>query len=117
MMSVGALATIAAAGPANLAIVCIDNARYGETGYQTSLTGLGADLAAMARGAGIPTVVTVDAAAGLAGGRRLVQDGRGPLLVVLEVAPTDSRSIRHELDPAACRRRFRAAVAASESLI
>lgn len=113
MMNVGALATIAAIAPANLAIVCIDNARYGETGYQTSLTGHGADLAAMARGAGLERVTTIAAAADLAAGRAFIEREAGPLLAVLEVAPTDSRSIRHELDPAACRLRFRRAVAAS----
>ena len=33
LMNVGGLATIAVMNPANLAIVCVDNGHYGETGY------------------------------------------------------------------------------------
>src|SRR2546428_8031893 len=36
LMNVGALATIAVMNPPNLAIVCVDNGHYGETGYQKS---------------------------------------------------------------------------------
>src|SRR5713226_9640150 len=35
LMSVGALATIAVINPPNLAIICVDNGHYGETGWQT----------------------------------------------------------------------------------
>ena len=38
LMNVGALATIAVMNPPNLAIVCVDNGHYGETGYQKSQT-------------------------------------------------------------------------------
>jgi len=44
LMNVGALATIAVMNPPNLAIVCVDNGHYGETGYQQSHTSLGVDL-------------------------------------------------------------------------
>lgn len=52
LMGMGSLATIAAAGAANLAIAVLDNARYGETGSQHSHTGLTTDLAAVAAGCG-----------------------------------------------------------------
>lgn len=48
LMALGGLATIAAARPRNLDIIVLDNERYGETGMQTSHTGLGVDLAAIA---------------------------------------------------------------------
>lgn len=48
LMALGGLATIAVIGPCNLDIVVVDNERYGETGMQTSHTGLGVDLAAVA---------------------------------------------------------------------
>lgn len=35
-MNVGALSTIAVLNPPNLAILCVDNGHYGETGYQKS---------------------------------------------------------------------------------
>ena len=44
LMGMGALATIGARKPANLTIVVLDNALYGETGGQASHTGLGTDL-------------------------------------------------------------------------
>jgi len=52
LMGMGSLATIAAAGAANLAIAVLDNARYGETGSQYSHTGLTTDLAAVATACG-----------------------------------------------------------------
>ena len=49
-MALGGLATIAAANPRNLDIVVLDNHHFGETGMQTSHTGRGIDLAAIAAG-------------------------------------------------------------------
>jgi thiamine pyrophosphate-dependent acetolactate synthase large subunit-like protein len=62
LMALGGLATIVAAGPANLDIVVLDNEHYGETGMQTSHTGLGIDLAAIAAAIGFADsrVVTTD---------------------------------------------------------
>lgn len=110
LMNVGSLATIAAARPANLAIVCIDNGRYGETGYQVSHTALGADLAAMARAAGIVEVTTVDTLDDVPSARRLVEHSQGPAFILVRVAPTEGHSIKHELHPAACRLRFKQAL-------
>jgi thiamine pyrophosphate-dependent acetolactate synthase large subunit-like protein len=58
LMGLGALATIAAAGAANLAIAVLDNARYGETGSQRSHTGLTTDLAAVAAACGWTATAT-----------------------------------------------------------
>src|ERR1700710_2675030 len=51
LMNVGALATIA--------VVCVDNGYYGETGYQQSHTSLGVDLEKIAIGSGIKRTCTV----------------------------------------------------------
>ena len=59
LMGLGGLATIAVAAPANLVIVVLDNGHYGETGMQRSHTGLGIDLASIARAAGFAGAVTV----------------------------------------------------------
>ena len=59
LMGVGSLATVAVCAPDNLTIVVLDNGHYGETGRQTSHTGLGTDLAAVARGFGIARTHTV----------------------------------------------------------
>ena len=53
LMQLGSLATIAAVKPANLTIVVMDNSVYQITGAQPTATAHGADLAAIARGAGI----------------------------------------------------------------
>jgi thiamine pyrophosphate-dependent acetolactate synthase large subunit-like protein len=54
LMQLGSLATIAAQKPRNLAIVLLDNGTYQITGGQPAASALGADLVAMARGAGLP---------------------------------------------------------------
>jgi thiamine pyrophosphate-dependent acetolactate synthase large subunit-like protein len=53
LMQLGSLATVAAHKQTNLAIVIMDNGTYQITGGQPTSTGLGADIVAMARGAGI----------------------------------------------------------------
>jgi len=53
LMGLGSLATVAVQQPKNLAIVVLDNERYGETGQQLTHTGMGTDLAAVARATGI----------------------------------------------------------------
>ena len=53
LMGLGSLATVGVQKPANLAIVVIDNERYGETGMQTTHTAAGLDLAAVASACGL----------------------------------------------------------------
>jgi len=53
LMQLGALATIAARRPRNLAIVILDNGAYQITGGQVTATEAGADIVAIARGAGL----------------------------------------------------------------
>ncbi len=53
LMGMGSLATIGLQKPANLAIVVLDNERYGETGGQTSHTSAAADLVGVAKACGI----------------------------------------------------------------
>src|ERR1700748_3049662 len=87
LMNIGALATIAVMNPANLAIVCVDNGHYGETGYQKSHTSLGVDLEKIATGSGIKRTRTVAGEADLADGARLLREGNGTAFVVLKVRP------------------------------
>ena len=53
LMQLGSLATIAARRQKNLAVVIMDNGTYQISGGQPTGTGLGADIVAIARGAGI----------------------------------------------------------------
>src|SRR5437868_768032 len=89
LMNVGALATIAVVDPANLAILCVDNGHYGETGWQKSHTSLGVDLEKIAVGCGIKHTRTVAATADLAGGARLLRESNGACFVLLRVKPTE----------------------------
>ncbi len=110
LMNVGALATIAVANPPNLSIVCVDNGHYGETGYQKSHTSLGVDLEKMAIGAGIKATRSVAREDEIAGAARLIRESNTITFVCLRVKATNPPSYRRELDPAACRNRFRSAL-------
>jgi len=88
LMGLGGLATIAIAAPANLAIVVLDNGHYGETGMQRSHTGLGIDLASIARAAGFAGAVTVTDQAGLESAAQSIRErASGPRLYVVKVKP------------------------------
>ena len=53
LMQLGCLATVGAQAPKNLVIIILDNGGYQITGGQVAASELGADLVAIARGAGI----------------------------------------------------------------
>ncbi len=110
LMNVGSLATVAITNPSNLAIVCVDNGHYGETGYQKSHTALGVDLAAMASGAGIAAVRTVTQESEVAEAAALIRQMDGASFVLLKVKPTDPPKMRRSLDAAWAKHRFRQAL-------
>ena len=110
LMNVGTLATAAVMNPPNLAIVCVDNGRYGETGWQKSHTSLGVDLEQMAIGAGIRTTRVVTRPEQIPEASGLVRDGNGTSFVLMRVRPTESPPHKRDLDPATERIRFRAAL-------
>src|ERR1700746_1438829 len=110
LMNVGALATIAVMNPPNLAILCVDNGHYGETGYQKSHTSLGVDLEKIAAGSGIKRTRTISGEVELADGSRMLREGNGTAFIVLKVKPDDPPPYKRNLDPASCRERFRRAL-------
>src|SRR6266542_2510112 len=110
LMNIGALATIAVINPPNLAILCVDNGHYGETGYQKSHTSLGVDLEKIAAGSGIKRTRTVANEVELAEGARLLREGNGTAFVVLRVKPDDPPPYKRNMEPASCRVRFRGAL-------
>jgi thiamine pyrophosphate-dependent acetolactate synthase large subunit-like protein len=110
LMNVGALATVAVIDPPNLAIVCVDNGHYGETGYQKSHTSLGVDLEKMAQGAGIKRTLTLAQEGDIAAGARLIRDGNSTSFVLLRVKPSDPPPYKRSLDAAYGRLRFREAL-------
>ena len=109
LMNIGALATIAVLNPANLAILCVDNGHYGETGYQKSHTSLGVDLEKIAAGSGIKRTLTIEREGEISAGTRLIREGNASSFVLLRVKPTEPPAYKRDLDPANGRTRFRAA--------
>jgi thiamine pyrophosphate-dependent acetolactate synthase large subunit-like protein len=95
LMGLGGLATIAVAKPNNLTIAIIDNGHFGETGMQTSHTGLGLDLARVAAACGFSDAQVVDDMVGVERVRTLLHGAaEGPRLYVLRVkADSPPRSI------------------------
>ena len=110
LMNIGALAAIAVIDPPNLAILCVDNGHYGETGWQKSHTSLGVDLEKIALGAGIKRTRTVAGDADVADGARLLREGNGTSFVVVRVRPTEPAEFKRNFDASLCRDRFRAAL-------
>jgi thiamine pyrophosphate-dependent acetolactate synthase large subunit-like protein len=109
LMGLGSLATIGVTRPANLAIVVLDNAAYGETGMQASHT-VTAGLAAIARGCGIPLAFEVEDEAGLEDLAARLFAASDTLFACIKVAATDQKRVLPERDGVALKRRFRAAL-------
>jgi thiamine pyrophosphate-dependent acetolactate synthase large subunit-like protein len=87
LMGIGSLLTIAAKKPGNLTILVLDNGHFGETGMQVSHTGLGAQLDAIALGAGLRSVTEITDIKGVTDYRRRLQDiDGGPRLARLRIA-------------------------------
>jgi thiamine pyrophosphate-dependent acetolactate synthase large subunit-like protein len=86
LMGLGSLATIGVPKPRNLAVVVIDNERYGETGMQETHTARGVDLAAVALACGFARAIQVREPGELAPLRAAVHAGQGPLFTQIKVA-------------------------------
>ena len=110
LMGLGGLATVGAAAPGNLAIVVIDNERYGETGMQETHTAHGVDLAAVAAGAGFVEVGTLRTMDEVDSWVPKLLGGPGPLFAAVKVGTDPAPMVLPLRDGAAMRARFRAAV-------
>lgn len=107
LMGLGALVTLAGAAPANLSVICQDNAMHGETGGQPGHTGRAADIETMARGAGLASTLTISLPDEIAAARSFLAEAPGPRLLVARVQQTPPSDFRRDMDLAACRVRFR----------
>ena len=110
LMGLGALATIAVQGTANLAVAVLDNERYGETGMQETHTAHAADLAAMARAAGFPVTALARDGDGLDSAVRLLRDAPGPVFVTIKVRAETPPLVLPPQDGVELKDRFRAAL-------
>ena len=110
LMGLGALATIGVQQPANLAVVVIDNERYGETGMQTTHTAHGIDLAAVARGCGIKQSKVVTTMTGVKALRAAIHAKKGPLFAQVKVVAESVPLVLPPKDGVLLKVRFRAAL-------
>ncbi len=112
LMGLGSLASIAAQRPANLAIVVLDNERFGETGMQKSHTAHGTDLAAIAQGCGFPIAATITDESDLDRIVREIRSGQGPMLVVIKITAGEAPRVLPSRDGVDVKNRFRRAIGA-----
>ncbi len=109
LMGIGALVTVAAAGPQNLTVVCEDNSMHGETGGQTGHTAGVANLEAIARGCGISSAMVISEPDQVGDAAAFIAEASGPRFLVVRVLPTPPCAFKRDMDMAACRLRFRQA--------
>ena len=108
LMGMGGLATIAVSGARNVAVVVLDNGHFGETGGQRSHSGLGVDLAEVARVVGFPVVQTVTRLDQIEAARQAILDPTGgPTFVSIRITPEDLPRALPIRDGAHLRSRFR----------
>ena len=107
LMGVGALITVSSAAPQNLTIVCIDNSMHGETGGQPGHTSATADLAKIAEGSGIASVLTISRPNEISRAVEFLGTAPGPRFLIARVLPTPPSAFKRNMDMAACRVRFR----------
>jgi thiamine pyrophosphate-dependent acetolactate synthase large subunit-like protein len=113
LMGLGSLATIAVEAPRNLAILVVDNERYGETGMQASHTAQGVDLSAIAAGAGFAHAETIRTRRELDAWIPRAYEERGPLLAVVKVSSDPVPIALPPRDGTLLKHRFRAHVLGS----
>lgn len=110
LMGLGSLATIAVRKPLNLAVVVLDNERYGETGMQRSHTAFGADLPGMAAAAGFPVAGTVRDQAELDAALPVIREAPGPVFYSIKVRAEELDFVLPANDGIVLKDRFRQAL-------
>ncbi|MGD9043746.1 MAG: thiamine pyrophosphate-dependent enzyme [Desulfobacterales bacterium] len=110
LMGLGSLATVAAQRPSNLAIIVLDNERYGETGMQLTHTAGETDLGAIAAASGIPVCSTVDDSKSFKAAIPQIQKEAGPLFFNIKVRAEDLPLVLPPKDGAYLKDRFRLAL-------
>lgn len=109
LMGVGSFATIAAQAPGNLALLVLDNEAFCETGAQSGLTGKGADIAAMAAGAGIAVTMTARTHGDVPSLKEMLWQARGPALAVAKIKLTRDPVVLPPREGVLLQHRFREA--------
>jgi thiamine pyrophosphate-dependent acetolactate synthase large subunit-like protein len=107
LMGLGSLATVAIQAPTNLAIVVLDNERYGETGMQLTHTAGSVDLAAVAAASGIPVCSMVTDKKDFKLALPQIRKGIGPVFFNIKVRAENLPLVLPPKDGAFLKDRFR----------
>lgn len=110
LMGLGALATIGVQRPPNLAVVVLDNGRFGETGMQLSHTAQGVSLTAVAAACGFAWTEDVAEMHALAPLGARIQAMRGCGLARIAVRADEVERVLPTRDGVWLKNRFRASI-------
>ena len=107
LMGLGSFATIGAQKIKNLTIVVLDNSHYGETGMQSSHTGLGVDLVGIAASCGFAWSAHITDMAGVEALRPRLHRANGPGFASIGIAADDPPRVLPPRDGVLLKTRFR----------
>ncbi len=91
----------------DITVIVFNNFVYGETGGQMGHTAIRTDLARIAEGAGLPSVMTIRRPEEIAAAAKFLVEAAAPRFLLARVRPGPPTAYKRDLDPAACRLRFR----------
>lgn len=98
MMGIGSLSVVAAQAPKNFSILVMDNEMFEETGAQTGLSAVRADIAKIAEGSGIGKTMTVRSDNEVGALPDFLLKEQGPVLAVAKVGPSRDAPIYPTMD-------------------
>ena len=110
LMNAGSLSTVGFMQPDNLAMLCVDNGTYGETGNQLTHTARNADLELIARGCGIDSTLTVHSEEHYADAATLLRKDGAPRFILLRVSDAAPPSYGRNFDAVERKTLFRRAL-------
>ncbi|MEE8351621.1 MAG: thiamine pyrophosphate-dependent enzyme [Rhodospirillales bacterium] len=110
LMGIGTLATIALQKPKNLAVVVLDNERYGETGMQKTHTAFGVDLPGVAAAAGFAVTGSVADQGELETALPVIREADGPVFYDIKIRAEELDFVLPSNDGVELKNRFRKAL-------
>ena len=116
LMGLGSLPTIGAKRPSNLAILVLDNERYGETGNQPTHTASGVDIARVARCCGFAVTRVIARPEEVTSARSDLLGATGPAIIVAKIGTDPAPLVLPPRDGPYLKDRFRHALLGEHSV-